>query len=67
MREWMRKALTPMAILNMCALAGLTGIGVSVWLIYWQLTFAVVGGLLLVGGVYGAWRMTTPNSERQGP
>jgi hypothetical protein len=64
MRERILKALSPMAVLNACAIFGIAGIGVSVWLICWQLTFGVVGTLLLMGGVYGAWRMTTPPSKR---
>jgi len=59
--------LTPWALLNACVLLGITGIGVTVWLVCWQLTFGVVGSLLLAGGTYGAWRMTSYPSKRQGP
>jgi steroid 5-alpha reductase family enzyme len=62
----LKAMLTPTFILEACALLGIAGIGVSVWLIYWQLTFGVVGCLLLLGAVHGAWQRMKPN-RRPGP
>ncbi len=59
--------LTPDAILDTCLVLGVAGIGVSVWLIYWQLTFGVVGFLLLSGAIHGAWRRMKPKRKRPSP
>lgn len=59
--------LTPDAILDACGVLGIAGIGVSVWLIYWQLTFGVVGLLLLSGAIHGAWRRMKPKRKRLSP
>lgn len=62
-----RARLSQASVLDICAIAGVGGIGVSVWLIYWQLTFGVVGALLLVGAVHGAWRKVRTQTKRREP
>ncbi len=61
------KMPSPDAILDICGLLGIAGIGVSVWLVYWELTFGVVGSLLLAGAIHGAWRRMKPKRKRPSP